>query len=193
MLQNGVFLMSCLLVCCSLCKFAVSFALLAGSDTVVQSFLHRNMEIDAAAQTRDRHGTQQPWLEYSYWQGQEWVKVYTPGEPQLWRQNDDVPALPDGAFRVWKPAVPLQDEAQGNDDWQSERGHQSQLSPFRIRGYQRILSRHKSFSVNNASNEMRDGERNPDISIQVGSMVHLRVVFLSMIEPCWTSSPTPHL
>ena len=49
MLQKGAFLMSCLLVCCPLCKFAVSFALVAGSDTVVQSFLHRNMEIDAAA------------------------------------------------------------------------------------------------------------------------------------------------
>ena len=58
---------------------ADSLALAAGSDTVVQPFLHRSMEIDATAQTRDLDGAQQSWLEYSFWQGQEWVKVYIPG------------------------------------------------------------------------------------------------------------------
>ena len=111
------------------------------------------MEIDAAAQTRDRHGAQQPRLEYSYWQGQE---------------------LPDNTLRVCKPVVPLRDEAQGSDDWQSEQGHQSHhhheawtIQDWQHQGYQRILTRHKSFSVNNALTELRDGEHNPDISIQV--------------------------
>ena len=77
MQQNGAVLMSCVLVCGLLCMLAVSLALAAGSDTVVQPFLQRNMEI-AAAPTQDLEGAQQPWLEYSHWQGHERVKVYIP-------------------------------------------------------------------------------------------------------------------
>ena len=63
---SGAVLLSCALVCCSLRMLAVSLALAAGSDTVVQRLLHRSMEIDATAQTRDLDGAQQPWLEYSF-------------------------------------------------------------------------------------------------------------------------------
>ena len=62
MQQNGAVLLSCVLVCCSLRMLADSLALVAGSHTVVQALLHRSMEIDAAAQTRDLDGAQQPWL-----------------------------------------------------------------------------------------------------------------------------------
>ena len=151
MQQNGAILMTCVLVCCSLRMLAVSVALVVGSDTVAQPFFHRNTEIGAAAQTRDLDGAQQPWLEYSFWQGQEWVKVYIPGELQLWH-HDDAPALPDNTFQVWKPVVPPQDEAQGDDGWPSEQGHQSHLhheawtiQDWQHQGYQRTLTRHESF------------------------------------------------
>ena len=68
---------------------AGSLALLAGSDTVVHPLFHLNMEIDAAS------SVQQPWLEYSVWQEQEWARVYTPEQPQLWHPDDDVPVLPE--------------------------------------------------------------------------------------------------
>ena len=119
-----------MLVRCLLCTVAGSFALLAGSDTVVRPTFHLNMDIDAASQARALAGIQQQWLEYSVWQEQEWVRVYTPGQPQLWHPDDDVPAPPENTFRVWKLVVLPSEETQDNEDWQGHYAHKS--GPFRI-------------------------------------------------------------
>ena len=96
--------------------------LLAGSEpaTILASCF--DMDIDDSKQ--------HPWLEYSVWQDQEWVRIYTPGQPQRWHRGDAVPNLPENSFREWQrvtdPNAPVQ--AWDIRDWQ----HQ---------GYQRILSR----------------------------------------------------
>ena len=52
-----------------LCMVTVS--LLAGSEPAVRPVSHFGMDIEDAKQY--------PWLEYSVWQDQEWVRIYTPG------------------------------------------------------------------------------------------------------------------
>ena len=173
--------LSCCLACLSLvictchpCHFVV----VAGSDTVAQPFLFLDCttEIDAAAQSLDLDGPQQPWLEYSFWHGQEWVKIYIPGELQLWRQHEDVPTVPDNTYRVWKPVVPEHDGPQGNDDqrrqpgqWQQWTNHYEAwtIQDWQHQGYQWILTRQESFAINNASAEPLDTMQNTATSIQV--------------------------
>ena len=46
------------------------------------------MDTDDVTQTSARADEQHPWLEYSVWQDQEWVRIYTPGQPQLWHPDD---------------------------------------------------------------------------------------------------------
>ena len=160
---------------------AGSFALLAGLDTAVHPIFHLNMDIDAASQARALDGIQQPWLEYSVWQEQEWMRVYTPGQPQLWHPDDDVPVLPENTFRVWKPVVSPSEETQDNEAWQGHYAHDHRqiwtIQDWQHQGYQRILTRYESFSTHNhnASDQQREGVRNPDFSIQVeelGSSQH---------------------
>ena len=89
----------CLVADCAwLCMVTVS--LLAGSEPAVRPVSHFGMDIEDAKQY--------PWLEYSVWQDEEWVRIYTPGQPQLWQPGETVPDLPDNSFREWKrPLVGL--------------------------------------------------------------------------------------
>ena len=130
------------------------------------------MESHAATQLLDTHGPQQPWLEYSFWQGQEWVKIYIPGELRLWRQHEDVPPVPNNTYRVWKPVVPEHDDPHGND-------HQRQWQPWSVRyeawtiqdwqhqGYQRKFTRQQSFALHNASTGSPDAMQTTTPSVQV--------------------------
>ena len=77
-------------------------SLLAGSEPAVRPVFHFGMDIEDATQTSGRTAEQHPWLEYSVWQDQEWVRIYTPGQPQLWQPEEAVPELPDNSFREWK-------------------------------------------------------------------------------------------
>ena len=129
-----------------------------------------SMDIEAATQTRARADVQQPWLEYSVWQEREWVRIYIPGQAQLWRQDDDVPDVPENTYRVWKRVTVPGDETQDND----EQGHHAPenrqtwtIQDWQHQGYQRVLIRHESFSTHNAPDQQREGVRNPDFSIQV--------------------------
>ena len=74
------------------------------------------MDTDDATQARAQADVQQPWLEYSVWQEREWVRIYIPGQPQLWHQDDDVPDLPENTFREWKRVTAPGDETQDHDE-----------------------------------------------------------------------------
>ena len=68
-------LLSCSFAGCAwLCTVTVS--LLAGSEPAVRPVFHFGMDTDDATQTS-------AWLEYSVWQDQEWVRIYSPGQLQL--------------------------------------------------------------------------------------------------------------
>ena len=102
--------------------------LLAGSEPATVLAFHFDMDIDDSKQ--------HPWFEYSVWQEQEWVRIYTPGQPQRWHRGDAVPDLPENSFREWQRVIDPNEPVQAWDirDWQ----HQ---------GYQRILSRIESFAT----------------------------------------------
>ena len=68
--------------CARLCM--VTVPLLAGSEPAVRPVFHFDMDIDDTTQTSARTAEQHPWLEYSVWHDQEWVRIYTPGQLQLW-------------------------------------------------------------------------------------------------------------
>ena len=72
----------------------VPVSLLAGSEPAVRPASYFGMDIEDAKQY--------PWLEYSVWQDQEWARIYTPGQPQLWQPGETVPDLPDNSFREWQ-------------------------------------------------------------------------------------------
>ena len=155
-----VFLLACVL---SVAHGGCSIALLAGSEPVVHPIFHLDMDNDDATQARTWADVQQPWL--------EWVRIYIPGQPQLWRQDDDVPdLLPENTFRGWKRVTAPGDETQDND----EQGHHAPehrqtwtIQDWQHQGYQRVLTRCESFSTHNAPDQQREGVRNPDFSIQV--------------------------
>ena len=117
--------------------------LLAGSEpaTILASCL--DMDIDDSKQ--------HPWLEYSVWHDQEWVRIYTPGHPQRWHRGDALPDVPENSFREWRrvtePDAP--DQAWDIRDWQ----HQ---------GYQRILSRIESFTTRDPHDQTLGRVRNSD-------------------------------
>ena len=118
-----------------------------------------NMDMDGVTQTLARADEQHPWLEYSVWHDQEWVRIYTPGQPQLWHPDDTIPALPDNSFREWKRVNDHDDGADGAwtiRDWQ----HQ---------GHQRILSKSESFSTHHAPDPVPADVQHPDF-IQVEEM-----------------------
>ena len=57
------------------------------------------------------------------------------GENQLWRQHEDVPALPDSAYRVWKPVVPEHKETMISVNSQASGSNgpiTMKLGPFKI-------------------------------------------------------------
>ena len=147
----------------------VTVFLPAGSEPVVRPVFHFDMDTDDATRTLTQIDEQHAWLEYSVWQGQEWVRIYTPGQAQMWRPEEAVPDLPDNSFREWKRVSDPDESGQAWTirDWQ----HQ---------GYQRILSRYESFSTHHAPDQPLADVQNSDI-IQVdgahSSSLHLPPVF----------------
>ena len=143
----------CLVADCAwLCMVTVS--LLAGSEPAVRPVSHFDMDIEDAKQY--------PWLEYSVWQDQEWVRIYTPGQPQLWQPGETVPDLPDSSFREWKRV----------DDPSGGTGEHSQawtICDWQHQGYQRILSRRESFSTHHARDQSLVDVQNSD-AIRVEEM-----------------------
>ena len=154
-------LLSCVFVGCAwLCMVTVS--LLAGSEPVVRPVFHFDMGTDDATRTSARIDEQHPWLEYSVWQGQEWVRIYTPGQSQPWHPEEEVPDLPDNSFREWKRVTDPDDETR-------EPGQAWTIRDWQHQGYQRILSRYEPFSTHHAPDEPLVDVQNPDI-IQVEEM-----------------------
>ena len=94
---------------------------------------------------------QHPWLEYSVWHEQEWVRIYTPGHLQRWHRGDPLPDVPENSFREWRRVTEPDAPAQAWDirDWQ----HQ---------GYQRILSRVESFATRDPHDQALGQVRNFD-------------------------------
>ena len=137
-------LLSCVFVCAWLGMVTVS--LLARSEPVVRPVFHFDMDTDDATRTSARTGEQHPWLEYSVWQDREWVRIYTPGQPQLWHPEDEAPDLPDNSFREWKRVT-------DPDDGTHEPGQAWTIRDWQHQGYQRILSRHESFSTHHAPDQ----------------------------------------
>ena len=143
----------CLVADCAwLCM--VTVPLLAGSEPAVRPVSHFGMDIEDAKQS--------PWREYSVWQDQEWVRIYTPGQPQLWQTGETVPDLPDNSFREWKRV----------DDPSGGTGEHSQawtIRDWQHQGYQRILSRRESFSTHHARDQSLADVLNSD-AIRVEEM-----------------------
>ena len=120
---------------------------------MVCPIFHFDMDTDDATQTSARTDIQHPWLEYSVWQGREWVRIYIPGQPDL----------SENTFREWK-RVPDPDEET------HEPGQAWTIRDWQHQGYQRVLSRYESFSTHHAPDQLLDGLHNPHISIQVEEM-----------------------
>ena len=149
-----VFLLACVLF--------VGGCSIAGSEPVVHPCNHLDMKRGPGLTSSSRG--------WSIQSGREWVRIYIPGQPQLWRQDDDVPDLPENTFREWKRVTAPGDETQDND----EQGHHAPehrqtwtIQDWQHQGYQRVLARYESFSTHNAPDQQREGVRNPDFSIQV--------------------------
>ena len=98
---------------------------------------------------------QHPWLEYSVWQDQEWVRIYTPGQPQLWQPGETVPDLPDNSFREWQRVT---DPSGGT----GEHGQAWTIRDWQHQGYQRILSRRESFTTHHARDQALGDVQNSD-------------------------------
>ena len=155
---KGCFLMlvlSCVVAGCAwLCMVTVS--LLAGSEPAVRPVFHFGMDIEDATQTSGRTAGQHPWVEYSVWQDQEWVRIYTPGQPQLWQPEEAVPDLPDNSFREWKRVTdPIGGTGEHSQAWT--------IRDWQHQGYQRILSRFESFSTHQAQDQSLVDVTNSDI------------------------------
>ena len=140
--------------CAWLCMVAVS--LLAGSEPAVHPVFHFDMDTDDATQTSARTDEQHPWLEYSVWHDQEWVRIYTPGQDQLWHPEEAVPDLPDNSFREWKRVT-------DPDDGTCEPSQAWSIRDWQHQGYQRILSRYESFSTHHAPDQPLVDVQHPDI------------------------------
>ena len=91
------------------------------------------------------------------------MRIYIPGQPQLWHLDDEVPDLPENTFREWKRVTDPDEETH-------EPGQAWTIRDWQHQGYQRILSRYESFSTHHAPDQLLDGLHNPDISIQVEEM-----------------------
>ena len=134
--------------------YMVTVSLLAGSEPAVCPVSHFGMDIEDAKQY--------PWLEYSVWQDQEWVRIYTPGQPQLWQPGETVPDLPDNSFREWKRVTdPIGGTGEHSPAWT--------IRDWQHQGYQRILSRRESFSTHHARDQSLVDVQNSD-AIRVEEM-----------------------
>ena len=134
--------------------YMVTVSLLAGSEPAVRPVSHFGMDIEDAKQY--------PWLEYSVWQDQEWVRIYTPGQPQLWQPGETVPDLPDNLFREWKRVTdPIGGTGEHSQAWT--------IRDWQHQGYQRILSRWGSFSTHHARDQSLVDVQNSD-AIRVEEM-----------------------
>ena len=148
----------------------VTVSLLAGSEPVARPIFHFDMDTDDATQTLLTFSSR-GW-EYSVrqWQEREWVRICIPGQPQLWRQDDDVPDLPENTFREWKRVTAPGEETQERDEpghHEPERRQAWTIRDWQHQGYQRVLTRYESFSTHHALDQPLDGLHNPDFSIQV--------------------------
>ena len=113
---------------------------LAGSEPAIRPASYFDMDIEDAKL--------HPWLEYSVWQDQEWVRIYTPGQPQRWHHGDTVPDLPDNSFREWQRLT----DPSGRT---GEHGQAWTIRDWQHQGYQRILSRSESFTTHHAHDQFR--------------------------------------
>ena len=118
-----------------------------GSEPAIRFASHFDMDIEDSKQ--------HPWLEDSVWQDQEWVRIYTPGHPQLWQPGETVPDLPDNSFREWKRVT---DPSGGI----GEHGQAWTIRDWQHQGYQRILSRRESFTTHHARDPADGNVRNSD-------------------------------
>ena len=134
--------------------YMVTVSLLAGSEPAVRPVSHFGMDIEDAKQC--------PRLEYSVWQDQEWVRIYTPGQPQLWQPGETVPDRPDNSFREWKRVTdPIGGTGEHSQAWT--------IRDWQHQGYQRILSRWESFSTHHARDQLLVDVQNSD-AIRVEEM-----------------------
>ena len=151
---KGCFLMlvlSCVVADCAW-LYMVAVSLLAGSEPAVRPVSHFGMDIEDAKQY--------PWLEYSVWQDQ--VRIYTPGQPQLWQPEETVPDLPDNLFREWKRVTdPIGGTGEHSQAWT--------IRDWQHQGHQRILSRFESFSTHQAHDQSFVDVQNSD-TIRVEEM-----------------------
>ena len=155
MAQRVLFMLvlPCLVADCAW-LYMVTVSLLAGSEAAVRPVSHFGMDIEDAKQY--------PWLEYSVWQDQEWVRIYTPGQPQRWQPGETVPDLPYNSFREWKRVTdPIGGTGEHSQAWT--------IRDWQHQGYQRILSRWESFSTHHARDQSLVDVQNSD-GIRVAEM-----------------------
>ena len=145
----------------------VTVSLLAGSEPAVRPVFHFDMDTDDATQVLARTDEQHPWLEYSVWQGQEWVRIYTPGQLQMWHPEEAVPDPPDNSFREWKRVT-------DPDDGTCEPGQ-----AWTIRDWQ-----HKA--INRFCPAMN---LSPPIMLRINHLLKCKIRTSSGSRRC---SPTPH-
>ena len=101
----------------------VPVPLSAGSEPAIRLASYFDMDIEDSKQ--------HPWLEYSVWQDQEWVRIYTAGQPQRWHHGETVPDLPDKSFREWQRVT----DPNGRT---GEHGQAWTIRDWQHQGYQRI-------------------------------------------------------
>ena len=119
---------SCVVAGCAwLCMVTVS--LLAGSEPAVRPVFHFGMDIEDATQTSGRTAEQHPWLEYSVWQDQEWVRIYSRTTSAV-ATEEAVPDLPDNSFREWKRVTdPIGGTGEHSQAWTIRDWQHHALSP----------------------------------------------------------------
>ena len=90
------------------------------------------------------------------------MRIYTPGQPQLWQPGETVPDLPDNSFREWKRVTdPIGETGEHSQAWT--------IRDWQHQGYQRILSRWESFSTHHARDQSLVDVQNSD-AIRVEEM-----------------------
>ena len=101
------------------------------------------------------------------------MRIYTPGQPQLWQPNETVPALPDNLFREWKRVTdPIGGTGEHSQAWT--------IRDWQHQGYQRILSHLESFSTHHARDQSLVDMQNSD-AIRVEEMFTYAPLFLTVI------------
>ena len=151
--MSPLLLLTCVFAGCAwLCIVTVSSP--AGSAPAVRPVLYFSMDTDDVTQTLARTDEQHPWLKYSVWQDQEWMRIYTPGQLQLW--DEAVPALPEKSFRGWKRVTE-------HVDGTGESSQAWTIRDWQHQGYQRILSRLESFSTHHDPDPSLADVQHPDI------------------------------